>query len=238
MKLMIVDGSCYMYRSFYGSNDPEAALRKMMTTALEFHKPDTAIVALDAGRQTFRNELFAGYKSNRPPAPAELTSAVPFMKDELAKMGFNLIQAPGYEADDICGSLCAKHKNDECILLTRDKDFMQLVSDGHVSMWDDGKYTHEAEVFLKFGVGPKHVTEVLGLCGDVADCIPGVPGIGEKVAAKLILAFDKLETVYKNLDAIASSFHGGARLRTMLKHSKELAFLSRKLATIKTDVKF
>lgn len=236
MKLIIVDASYYFYRAFYGSpEDPKGGIGSMMQSALDCHKPDSVIVALDAGKQTFRSDLFAGYKANRPPSPEGFGAAVVSMKEAFSELGMESVAVAGYEADDIAGTLCAVHSSDEVVLMTKDKDWMQLVSDGRVSMWHDGAWVREAEVIAKFGVAPGLVVDVLGLSGDSGDGIPGVPGIGAKIASTLVQTFGALETVYENLLAIGK-FRGGPRISATLRQSKDLAFLSRTLATIKTDL--
>ena len=236
MKLMLVDASFYFYKAFYGANhDPKGAMTKMMQAALDCHEPDTAIVALDAGKQTFRSEMFPGYKANRPPSPDGFSEAVASMKEAFTELGFQFVKAPGFEADDVLGTLCAINPDDERVILSRDKDLMQLVCDG-VSMWIDGAWIREKEVIAKFGVRPGLVVDVMGLSGDSGDGIPGVPGIGAKIASNLIQSFGALEAVYANLDVIGASMRGGAKISATLSQSKEMAFLSRRLATIVTTV--
>lgn len=237
MKLLLVDASFYMHRVFFGSPEPAKALKKMMEIALEYHEPDSVIVALDAGRETFRNELFPAYKASRLPSPEGFALALPSMQDVFNDLGFRFMAAPGFEADDVIGTLCALNPDSERIILSRDKDLMQLVSDG-VAIWNDGIWTREPEVIAKFGVVAGLVVDVLGLSGDSSDGIPGVAGIGAKIASKLIHSFGTLESVYDNLDVIGASLRGGAKISATLRQSKDMAFLSRTLATIVTDVEF
>jgi 5'-3' exonuclease len=158
------------------------------------------------------------------------------MKEAFSELGCQFASAPGYEADDVAGSLCAMNSFDECVLMTRDKDWMQLVSDGRVSIWHENTWTHEQEVFLKFGVGPKLITDVIGLSGDSGDGIPGVPGIGAKIASSLVAKFGALESLYDSLFLIRGNFRSADRIIATLRQSKDAAFMSRTLATIKTDV--
>lgn len=239
MKVVIIDMSCYAYRAFFGSpQDPAGRIRAMISSALNTLQPDRAIVALDAGRETFRNEIYPAYKSNRAPAPEGYSHSCPSMTAAVIAMGIKPYSVPGFESDDIIGTLCEMPLGDEKTILSRDKDFCQLVNDnGVVNLWYDGKYTREAEVINKFGVHPSRVIEVMGLMGDSADGIPGVPGIGQKTAIGLIQHFQTLESLFDNLDeAEAIMPRGGERIRKQLEQSRELALLSRTLATIKCDV--
>ena len=245
MKLAIIDGSSYFYRSFFGTpEDPVAGMRAMILSALDALQPDRTIVALDHGRETFRNQIYPAYKANRPPSPEGYSDAKRAMETALTEMAIQTYSVPMYEADDIIGTLCANlDTTQEAIILSKDKDLMQLVrpgtpnGDGSVSLWYDGKWTGVPEVIEKFGVIPPRVIEVLGLSGDSADGIPGVSGVGLKTAIALIQYFQNLESLFDNLGDVELILERGAsRIRKTLEQSREIAFLSRTLATIKTDV--
>lgn len=236
-KIVIIDASCFTYRCFFANPvDPAGAIRAMIGSALDYHKPDHAMLALDAGRETFRNEIYPLYKSNRAPAPEGYSHAALAMAAALIQMGIRPYSSPGYEADDVAGTICARRENDESVILSRDKDFAQLVKNG-VSIWYDGKWTREAEVIEKFGLHPSRIIEMMGLAGDSADSIPGVPGIGIKTAIALIQYFQDLESLFDNLKDVEQILERGAsRIKKKLEQSKDIAFLSRQLATIKCDV--
>lgn len=245
MKIVLIDGGSYFYRAFHGTpEDPIAGMRAMILSALDSLQPDRAVVALDAGRETFRNKLFPAYKANRPPSPAGYSEAKRAMEAALVEMGIQAYSLIGYEADDIIGSLCAKLDRSTRIILSKDKDLMQLVrpgtppnEQGSVTLWYDGKSTGPSEVSEKFGVLPTRLVEVMGLAGDGADGIPGVAGIGLKTAINLIQYFQNLESLFDNLGDVEQILEkGGVRIRKILEQSREIAFLSRQLATICQDV--
>jgi len=246
MKIAIIDSGSYFHRAFHGTpEDPVAGMRAMILSAIDSLKPDHTVVALDAGRETFRNKIYPLYKANRPPSPAGYSDAKRAMEAALTDMGIQAYSLAGYEADDIIGTLCANlDTNQEAVILSKDKDLMQLVRPGNpldgqdgVSLWYDGKWTRVPEVIEKFGVIPPRVIEVLGLSGDSADGIPGVAGVGLKTAIALIQYFQDLESLFDNLKDVEQIIEKGAnRIRKILEQSREVAFLSRRLATIKTDV--
>src|SRR3990167_2884643 len=173
MKIAIIDSGSYFHRAFHGTpEDPVAGMRAMILSAIDSLKPDHTVVAMDAGRETFRNKIYPLYKANRPPSPAGYSDAKRAMETALTEMGIKTYAVPMYEADDIIGTLCSKLDTDqEAVILSKDKDLMQLVGLG-VSIWYDGKWIRESEVIEKFGVRPSSIIEVLGLSGDSADGIP------------------------------------------------------------------
>src|SRR3990167_2975180 len=245
MKIALIDSGSYFHRAFHGTpEDPVAGMRAMILSAMDSLQPDRTVVALDASRETFRNKIYPLYKANRPPSPEGYSDAKRAMEAALVEMGIQVYSVAGYEADDILGSLCAKLDTDqEAVILSKDKDLMQLVRPGTpdgrggVSLWYDGKWTGVPEVIEKFGVIPPRVIEVLGLSGDSADGIPGVSGVGLKTAIALIQYFQNLESLFDNLGDVELILERGAsRIRKTLEQSREIAFLSRTLATIKTDV--
>ena len=238
MKLLIVDASYYFHRVFYVSPDnPKEGIKRTLQAAIDLHQPDDMIVAFDAGKETFRSTLFPAYKANRPPSPEGYSAAVVAMKEGIRELGLETAQAPGYEADDVIGTLCARHDSYERIIIAKDKDLMQIISDG-VSMCNDGTWVREVDVIEKFGVGPQRLTDVFGLSGDTSDGIPGVHGIGAKIASRLVNEYGNLESIYSRLSEIDANFKGGARISALLSQSKDMAFLSRTLATIKCDLEF
>lgn len=249
-RLFLVDGSAYIFRAFFAipplnnsSGLPTNAIFGFTNILLKFLKqytPEYVTVALDAGRETFRNEMFAGYKGNRPEAPAELIPQFPYFRKVLDGLNVPLLELPGYEADDIIATLCEQMAEKDCdlVVVSSDKDLMQLVTDG-IKLLDSAKdrWIGAAEVHEKFGVKPEQVIEVMGLMGDAVDNIPGVKGIGEKTAIALIQQFQNLENLYSGLDEVEKmKLRGAARVRKFLEDGKEAAFMSRALATVKRDV--
>ena len=249
-RLFLVDGSSYIFRAFFAipsltnsAGLPTNAIFGFTNILLKFlkqYKPEYVAVALDAGRVTFRNEMFAGYKGNRPEAPADLIPQFPYFRKVLDALNLPLLEIPGYEADDIIATLCERLSGQGCelVVVSSDKDLMQLVTNG-VKLLDSAKnrWIGKDEVKEKFGVTPEQVIDVMGLMGDAVDNIPGVKGIGEKTAGALIQQFHSLENLYDHLDEMElMKLRGAARIRQILEASKEQAFLSRALATVKRDV--
>jgi DNA polymerase-1 len=249
-RLFLIDGSSYIFRAFYAipplnnaAGLPTNAIFGFTNILLKFlkqYQPQYVAVALDAGRETFRNEMFAGYKGNRPEAPALLIPQFPYFRKVLDALNLPLLELPGYEADDIIATLCDRlaDKGCELVVVSSDKDLMQLVTNG-VKLLDSAKdrWIGKDEVREKFGVSPEQVIEVMGLMGDPVDNIPGVKGIGEKTAGALIQQFQSLENLYDHLDEIEQmKLRGAARVRELLAKDKDNAFMSRALATVKRDV--
>ncbi|MBM4297971.1 MAG: hypothetical protein FJ143_09560 [Deltaproteobacteria bacterium] len=250
-KLFLIDGSSYIFRAFFAipptltnaAGLPTNAIFGFTNILLKFlkqYRPEYVAVALDAGRVTFRNEMFAGYKGNRPEAPAELIPQFPYFRKVLDALNLPLLELPGYEADDIIATLCERLSGQGCelVVVSSDKDLMQLVTNG-IKLLDSAKdrWIGKDEVIEKFGVGPEQVIDVMGLMGDPVDNIPGVKGIGEKTAGALIQQFHSLENLYDHLDELEQmKLRGAARIKQILEAGKEQAFLSRSLATVKRDV--
>jgi 5'-3' exonuclease len=249
-RLFLIDGSSYIFRAFYAipplnnaAGLPTNAIFGFTNILLRFlkqYQPEYVAVALDAGRETFRNEMFAAYKGNRPEAPALLIPQFPYFRKVLEALNLPLLELPGYEADDIIATLCDRlaDKGCELVVVSSDKDLMQLVTNG-VKLLDSAKdhWIGKDEVREKFGVSPEQVIEVMGLMGDAVDNIPGVKGIGEKTAGALIQHFATLENLYDHLDEVKTmKLRGAARVRDLLEKKKDTAFLSRALATVKRDV--
>jgi 5'-3' exonuclease len=249
-RLFLIDGSSYIFRAFFAippltnaTGMPTNAIfgfTNIVLKLLKQHRPEYVVVALDAGRETFRNDMYAEYKSNRPEAPAELIPQFPYFRKVLDALNLPLLELPGYEADDIIATLCGamSGKGCEVIVVSSDKDLMQLVTDG-IRLLDSAKdrWIGAEQVREKFGVAPQQVIEVMGLMGDPVDNIPGVKGIGEKTAIALIQRFQTLENLFDHLDEVEQmKLRGAARVRKILEEKKDDAFLSRDLATVKRDV--
>jgi DNA polymerase-1 len=249
-RLFLIDGSSYIYRAFFAlppavnsagfPTNATYGFISFMMKLLKRHQPEYVAVALDAGRQTFRNQMFVEYKSNRRQAPPDLVLQLPHIRRVLDAMNVVVLALADYEADDLIGTLCATLCDEDCalIVVSSDKDLMQLVTD-RVSLFDSVKerWIGAREVKARFGVEPERVPEVLGLMGDVVDNIPGVKGVGQKTAIALMQQFRDLEDLYGNLEQLQhSNLRGVARLREALQNGKETAFLSRGLATIRKNV--
>lgn len=247
-KLMLIDGNSLLYRAFYAlpllhnsegiyTNGVYGFLTMFNRITTE-EKPSHILVAFDKDRKTFRSDLYAEYKANRSSPPDELRGQFQLLRDVLLALNVDYIEYAGYEADDIIGTFSKKAELDnyETIILTGDKDALQLVSD-NVSVLMTRKGITDIELYNpdkvleKWEVTPEQMIEVKALMGDNSDNIPGVPGVGVKTAIKLIKEYGNLENVYDNLDEIK-----GQKLKERLTEHKEQAFLSRKLATIERDI--
>jgi len=248
--LFLIDGSNQMYRAYHairGLTGPDGkstnavyGFTTMTVKLLKTYRPDYLAVALDAGRKTFRNQIYQEYKTNRPEAPPDLIPQFPYIRKVLEAMKVAVLEREGYEADDLIATLCKQlsGRGAQVVIVSGDKDLMQLVGDG-VRLLDTGKdkWIGLQEVREKFGVEPDKVIEVMGLMGDSTDNIPGVRGIGEKTAIALIQRYHSIENLFSHLDDLdQSGLKGVERIRKALLADKEAAFLSRTLATVKSDV--
>ncbi len=241
--LYLIDGSSYIYRAFYAirnlSNSqglPTNAVfgfTRMLMKVIEEKKPDYVAVAFDAKGPSFRHELYPDYKANRPEMPDDLQPQIPYIKKMVDGFGIPAIEMPGFEADDIIGTLSRQGEalGLEVVLVTGDKDFLQLVQP-HVQVYDTMKdeVYGEAEVQKRFGVEPARVVEVMALMGDSSDNVPGVPGVGPKTAVKLIQQYHDVEGTL----AQAGKIKG--KVGKALQEHPEQARLSRQLVTIDTDL--
>jgi DNA polymerase-1 len=241
-RLYLVDASGYIFRAYYAIRPlstskglPTNALfgfTSMLLKLLREEKPDLIGIVFDVARKTFRNEKFPAYKANRAEPPPDLIPQFPYFRKIVKALNLPVLELPNYEADDVIGTIAKKFekKGWETVIVTGDKDMMQLV-DKNVLIFDSmrEKWIGEPEVKEKFGVEPKLVPDVLGLAGDSSDNIPGVPGIGEKTATKLIQEHGSLETVLKD----AASIKG--KLGERLKEFADQARLCKELATIVVD---
>ncbi|HEU18677.1 MAG TPA: DNA polymerase I [Deltaproteobacteria bacterium] len=243
-KLFLVDGSNYIYRAFYAirqlSNSkgfPTNAIygfTNMLIKLCSDYRPDYIAVVFDSKGPTFRHEAYENYKANRSAMPDELIPQIPYIKDVVRGFSMPVIEQEGVEADDIIGTIAkaCSHTGVETVIVSGDKDLMQLVSDDVVVVdtMKDKMYDVEG-VKERFGIEPARVVDVLGLAGDASDNIPGVPGVGEKTALKLLLEYGSMENVLEHADEVKN-----AKVRKSLKDYADQARLSRELATIKTDV--
>ncbi|MEK6776160.1 MAG: 5'-3' exonuclease H3TH domain-containing protein [bacterium] len=241
--LYLIDGSSYIYRAFFAirnlSNSrglPTNAVygfTRMLMKIIQEKSPDYVAVAFDVKGPTFRNELYAEYKANRPEMPDDLKPQIPYIKRMVHGFGIPKIEMAGYEADDVLGTLARRgeEKGLEVVLVSGDKDLLQLVTP-HVKVYDTMKdeVYGEEEVKERFGVEPARVIEVMALMGDSSDNIPGIPGIGQKTAVKLIQEHHDLEKLLAHADQIKGKM--GEKIR----ENQDLARLSKRLVTIDTSL--
>lgn len=243
-KLYLVDVSAMFFRAYYAvrpltspTGVPVNAIYgflSMMIKLLKEEKPEYLVFCYDRKEPSFRKEMYEDYKANRNEMPEDLAKQIPYIKRMADLLGVPSFEVPSYEADDIIGSLTkwGRHHDMEVFIVSGDKDFGQLV-DKHVWLYDTMKNVrYDAKgVFEKWGVRPDQFIDYLSIVGDTSDNIPGVKGIGEKGAIKLLEQFKTLEDIYANIDQVESK-----SVREKLIASKEKALLSKKLVTISLDV--
>lgn len=248
-KIVLIDGHSILNRAFYGVPDLTNAegmhtnavygFLNIMFKILEEEKPQYLCVAFDVKAPTFRHKMYEAYKGTRKPMPQELHEQVPVLKDVLHAMQIKTMECPGLEADDILGTLAKNGEKDglEVTLISGDRDLLQIASD-HIKIRipktkggrTETEDYHTQDVIDKYQVNPIQFIELKALMGDTADNIPGVPKVGEKTATELMVQFHSLAGIYEHLNDITKK-----SVRESLEANKELADLSKVLATIKTD---
>ena len=250
--LVLVDGSSYLYRAFHASEranlrtsdgQPTGAIRVMtnMLKSLTRDYPGSSVVVIfDAKGKNFRHDMFADYKATRKPMPDDLRSQVQPIHDIVKALGMPLLMIDGVEADDVIGTLAreATEKKIETVISTGDKDIAQLVSE-HVTLIDtmNDTKTDLDGVVDKFGIPAELIIDYLALMGDSSDNIPGMPGVGQKTALALLQGLGSIDEIAKRLDEVpALGFRGSKNFAPKFEEHKEIVYLSRDLATIKTDV--
>ncbi len=242
-KLFLIDGSSYLYRAFYAirhlSNSKGLPTNatfgfvQMLLKVLKEHRPDYLAVIFDSKAPTFRSEVYKEYKANRPAMPESLVPQIPYIKKIIEGYRIALLEKEGYEADDLIGTVARRLESEvDVVIVTGDKDLLQLVSH-QIQVYDSMKEKRFGveEVIERFGVSPEQVVEVMGLAGDAIDNIPGIPGVGEKTAIQLIKTYGSIDNLLTHAEEIPQK-----KLKENLKTHGDLAHLSRKLATIHTDV--
>lgn len=252
-KVILIDGNNIAYRAFYALPDSISTSSGIITNAvlgftnmllklIEEQHPDTILCAFDSKVPTFRHKIFDRYKINRKKMPTELSSQFPLIKEVLDAFNIIYLEKDGFEADDILAGIVNSIKNEfnQIIIVTGDKDILQLVS-GNIKVMAIKKGITDTVIFdrlkveEKFGVKPENMKDLLALMGDNSDNIPGVPGIGPKTARLLVKKYGCLEEIYKNINKVDNP-----RLRELLTNNKNLAELSKELTTLKiardTDV--
>lgn len=248
-KIVLIDGHSILNRAFYGLPDLTNSegthtnavygFLNIMFKIIDEEKPDYLTVVFDVHAPTFRHKIYPEYKGTRKPMPEELREQVPIIQEVLKAMDVAIVMHEGYEADDILGTIAKKAESEgiEVTLVSGDRDLLQLASETvKVSIpktkrgGTEVEEYHTQDVIDKYGVTPVQIIDLKGFMGDTADNIPGVPGVGEKTAVKILSAFPSVEEAYEHIDEVTPK-----RAQKLLSENKELAFLSKKLATIKTD---
>ena len=257
-KLVAIDGNSIMNRAFYGIMNSKLLMTSdgkytnaiygflsILNKLLQDENPDYICVAFDLKAPTFRHKKYEEYKATRKGMPDELRVQMPIIKDILKAMNIKILELEGYEADDILGTI-SKYGDEngmEVLLLTGDRDYLQLATDKvtvripttKMGKTDYADYTPEV-IYEKFGIEPMQFIEIKGLMGDTSDNIPGVPGVGEKTAFSLITKYKNLDTIYNALDSGEELEGIKGKLKEKLVENKDLAYLSRELGTIYKEV--
>ena len=249
-KIAVIDGNSLMHRAYHAvqtpMNTPDGTptnaafgFMSMLLKFIEVAHPDGIVCAFDAGKPKFRIEAMEQYKAQRPPMDEALRVQFPLVESLLEAMNIPVVKVPGWEGDDILGTVAARDeaRGDQTLLVTGDKDACQLASE-LTSIVNTKKGISDVIIYdpagveEKYGVTPQQIPDYLGLMGDTADNIPGVPGVGPKTASKFLQKYGSIEGLYEHLDDLK-----GKQLEKV-RDNKDLAFLSRKIATIVTDLDF
>jgi DNA polymerase-1 len=247
-KLFIIDSMALLFRSFYAFNRTSLSTKDGVPTGAVYgsamflnkliheEKPDYLVCVTDTPAPTFRHEIYKDYKAHRDEMPTDLRGQVPYFFELLAAFGCPPVSLDGFEADDVIGTLARRYgnKDTDVFIVSGDKDFMQLVND-HVRMYvpkknEEAVIVGTREVGEKFHCPPEKVIDCLALIGDTADNVPGVPGIGEVTAGKLVHEYGSLDGIYASIDKITAK----KQKEALLEH-KDQAYLSRRLVTINTE---
>ena len=250
-RLFIIDGYATLYRAHYAlirnpltntAGTPTSAVfgfANQVFQLIDDEKPDYLVAAFDSKGKNFRHELYTDYKANRSEMPDEIQTQLPYLWELLEAMNIPILRVDGVEADDIIGTVAkmCDNENLQCNIVSGDKDFMQLIND-KTFLYAPQARKRAKEIFdkkkvlEKWGVGPEHIIDLLGLMGDSSDNVPGVQGVGPKTAQKLIQDFGSIENIYEEINNISNE-----KMREKLLNSKDNALLSKQLVTILTDVK-
>lgn len=245
-KFLLIDGTALVFRGFYAipplkTSDGQQinaifGFYTILLNLLNAEKPDYVAVCFDRHEVTRRKEEYEDYKANREKAPDELYAQIDPIKAILTEGGFNLVEKPGVEADDLIATIARKNEtpNTQVVVYSNDFDLLQLVNDIQVLKPGHGRNPNKLmgvdEVIEKYGFTPDFIPDYKGLHGDSSDNLPGIRGVGEKTASKLIQEYGHLEDIYENLDNIKGA------LKTKLIEGKEMAFLCRDLATLHDNI--
>ncbi|MFA6981446.1 MAG: 5'-3' exonuclease H3TH domain-containing protein [Patescibacteria group bacterium] len=248
-KLLIIDTFNFLHRAYHAlptsltdkDGNPTNALygvTSMIISVFELVRPDYIIAALDGKKPTFRVEEFTGYKAHRKPMEDDLSSQIPKVFDILDAFGIKRVLVDGYEADDVIGTVAKEYSHDlEVVIVSNDRDIWQVVGNNVTIMSPSTKrgaptdWVGEKEVLSKMGFTPNLIPDYKGLRGDPSDNIPGVYGVGDVTAKKLIIEYGTLENIYENLAKVEPE-----SLRTKLAECSEQAVMSKRLAKLILDV--
>lgn len=250
--IYLVDASVYIFRAWFSMpdsiRDPQGApvqavygFTRFLAELLEREQPRYIACAFDESlTSSFRNQIYPAYKANRDLPPAELERQLKACRRAARALGIRTYASRRYEADDIIGTLATRFRSRvrPITIVTRDKDLAQLVQPGD-TFWDYASdERHDvASLQVKLGVQPHQVPELLGLAGDAVDNIPGVPGVGMKTAAALLQVYADIDAIYANLDRVAAlPLRGAKGIAARLAAGRDMALLSRQLATVYCDV--
>lgn len=249
-RLFLLDAYALIFRSYYAFIKNPRINSKNFNTSVIFsfinsllklikeEKPTHIGVCFDVSGQTFRHKQFPNYKANRSKTPESICISIPYIQNILCAMNISIIEIKGYEADDLIGTLakCAENNNFQTFMVTSDKDYAQLVSENifiykFYSSKNDLKIMGVEAIKQKFDLNyPIQIIDFFGMVGDCIDNIPGIPGIGEKTAKKLLKEYDSLENILDNVGKLKG------KIRTNIENNKEIGLLSKKLATIDIQV--
>ena len=251
-KIVLIDGHSIINRAFYGVPDLTNkdglhtngifGFVNILFKILEEEKPDYVTVAFDVKHPTFRHEMFAEYKGTRKGMPQELHEQVPVLKELLTAMGIQIMELPGYEADDLLGTVAKRSeaKGMDVLVVSGDRDLLQIVTDNiRVCIPKTKRGTTEYEMYYtkdvqeKYGLLPLQIIELKALMGDSSDNIPGVPGIGEKTATAILQQYENVENAHAHIDEIKPK-----RAKENLEAHYDMAIMSKKLATIETNAPY
>lgn len=247
-KVLLIDGNNILHRAYHGLpllktkdgryTNAVYGFLKMLQKILEQENPTHVAICFDKGKNTFRHRKYPAYKAQRKPMDPELLEQMPLIREVLDWNGYICLDSEEYEADDLIGTLAVKtaEAGDSAVIFSGDKDLLQVLGDrvsvvsGKKQLTDLVK-TDENAFREKYGIAPLQLIDLKGLMGDASDNIPGVMGVGEKTALKLITAYDSVENLYEHIDELPQN-----KMKEKLINDKEMAFLSKDLATVITDV--
>lgn len=245
-KFVLIDTFNFLHRAFHAlpktltnsEGTPTNAVygvTSMFLTVFEALQPDYVVAAMDSREPTFRVETFTGYKAHRKPMDNDLSVQIPMVKEIIKAFGIPQIEVPGYEADDVIGTLAKQYGDDmEIVIVSNDRDLWQLVTENVIAMVPGRNNTVDLvgpeQVKKKMGFGPELIIDYKGLRGDPSDNIPGVAGVGDVTAKKLLKEYGTIEEVYKHISEIKPD-----SLKEKLANNAEEAVMSKELATVITD---
>ncbi|MBE0427052.1 MAG: DNA polymerase I [Nitrospirae bacterium] len=243
MNLYLIDGNSYLYRAYYAIRSlssskglPTNAIygfTNMLLKIIKEKKPDGILVSFDSPVPTERHRIYEEYKAHRPETPGDLVEQIPYVRKIISAFNIKLLEIPGYEADDILGTIAknAASRGINVYIVTADKDMLQIV-DEKIKVYDSMKdrVLDKEYIIERFGVEPERITEVMALAGDAVDNIPGIKGIGEKTARELLSEFKSLEELLNNPDRIKKE-----KLRSLIFENADVVRLTKKLVTLDTS---